>query len=145
MKTKAAILYQVNKPLVLEEIEIPRLVHGQVLVKIIYSGLCHTQIDEIKGLKGEDKFLPHTLGHEGSGIVEDTGSGVTKVKTGDHVVATWIQGTGAHVPSTTYIHSRDKTINSGAISTFMDRAVISENRLVKIPAEMPLRSAALLG
>ena len=145
MKTRAAILYKINEPLTIQEIEIPKLTAGQVLVKIAYSGVCRTQLNEMQGLKGEDKFLPHTLGHEASGIVEEVGPQVNKVKAGDHVVATWIQGSGMNVPSVKYTGDKNKVINSGAISTFMERAIISENRLVKIPSEMSLRSAALLG
>jgi len=62
MKTKAAVLYELNKPLVIEELEIPSLEKGQVLVKILYSGICHSQINEIKGLKGEDKDLVGRMG-----------------------------------------------------------------------------------
>ena len=145
MKTKAAILYQINKPLQIEELTIPKLKTGQVLVKIAYSGVCHSQLNEIRGLKGEDKYLPHTLGHEGSGIVETVGSGVGKVKPGDHVVLTWINCDGLDVPSTIYQRSNGSVVNSGAISTFMEYAVISENRLIAIPKEMPLREASLLG
>lgn len=145
MKTLAAVLYEINNPLEIEEITIPELKPGQVLVKVLYSGVCHTQLNEVHGLKGEDKFLPHTLGHEGSGIVEKIGSGVTKVKSGDHVVLTWIKGHGADVPSTSYKKCDGSVINSGSISTFLTKAIISENRLVKITDEMPLREAALLG
>lgn len=145
MKTLAAILYEINKPLQIEELTIPELKAGQVLVKVAYSGICHTQLNEMKGLKGEDKFLPHTLGHEGSGIVEEIGAGVYKVKPGDHVALTWVKGSGADVPSTLYKKSDGSILNSGAISTFLTKAIISENRIVKIPDEMPLREAALLG
>ncbi|MBA3016727.1 zinc-binding dehydrogenase [Patescibacteria group bacterium] len=145
MKTKAAVLYEINEPLQIEELTIPELRSGQVLVKIAYSGICRSQLNEIRGLKGQDKFLPHTLGHEGSGIVEAIGLGVSKVKPGDHVVLTWIKGKGAEIPSTLYKKADGSVVNSGAISTFMTKAVISENRLVKIPPEMPLREAALLG
>ena len=145
MKTRAAILYQINQPLQIEELMIPELKTGQVLVKIACSGLCHTQLNEIRGLKGEDKYLPHTLGHEGSGIVKAVGPGVRKVKPGDHVVLTWIRGDGSDVPSTIYQRSNGAVVNSGAISTFMEYAVISENRMVAIPKEMPLREASLLG
>ena len=71
MKNRAAILFQVNKPLVVEELLIPELKPGQVLVKVAYSGICHSQLNEIAGFNGEDKYLPHTLGHEGSGEVVD--------------------------------------------------------------------------
>lgn len=145
MKTIAAVLYETNKELQVEELEIQELKPGQVLVKVMYSGVCHSQLNEIRGLKGEDKFLPHTLGHEGSGIVEAIGPGVKKVKPGDKVVLTWIKSSGADVPSVSYKKKDGSMVNSGAISTFMTKAVISENRLVKIPDKMPLREAALLG
>lgn len=144
MKTKAAILYETNKPLVIEEIEIPELKEGQVLVKILYTGICRSQLNEIKGLKGEDKFLPHLLGHEGSGIIEKIGLGVTKVEKGDYVVLSWIKGKGLDNPSCQY-SKNNETINSGAISTFSNYAVISENRLFKIPKAVPPEIAALLG
>ncbi len=102
MKTKAAVLYETNKPLQIEELTMPDLQSGQVLVKIAYSGVCRSQLNEIQGLKGQDKFLPHTLGHEGSGVVEAIGPDVSKVKPGDHVVLTWIKGRGADAPSTLY-------------------------------------------
>ena len=95
-------------------------------------------------LKGKDNYLPHTLGHEGSGIVLDVGQGVKKVHPGDHVVMTWIKGIGYDVPSTAY-HSSEGLVNSGAISTFMQKTVISENRLVLIPKDIPLKEAAVLG
>ena len=69
MKTTAAILVETGKPLVLGELEIPTLKPGQVLVEIAVSGVCHTQVLECRGYRGEDKFLPHCLGHEGSGVV----------------------------------------------------------------------------
>lgn len=145
MKTRAAILMQINQPLEIDELIIPDLKRGQVLVEIAYSGVCHSQLNEIRGLKGEDKFLPHTLGHEGSGIVIEVGPEVQKVQTGDHVVLTWIKGSGHDVPSTQYSRKDGSIVNSGAISTFMTNAIISENRLVPITKEMPLKEAALLG
>ncbi len=140
MKTTAAVLTKQKAPLELQELTIPELQPGQVLVRIAFSGLCHSQLNEINGLKGEDRFIPHTLGHEGSGVIEAVGSAVSKVKVGDHAVLTWIKGAGADVPGCRYGH-----VNSGAISTFMTHAVISENRIVPILKEMPLREAALLG
>lgn len=143
--TKAAILSQINQPLEIDELIMPDVKRGQVLVKIAYSGVCHSQLNEIRGLKGEDKFLPHTLGHEGSGIVIDVGPEVQKVQAGDHVVLTWIKGSGFDVPATQYQRPNGAVVNSGAISTFMEYSIISENRLVPIPREMPLKEAALLG
>jgi len=145
MKTTAAVLTEINKPLQIEELTILPLKKGQVLVEVAYSGICHSQLNEIHGLKGEDKFLPHTLGHEGSGIVVEIGPDVKKVNPGDHVVLTWIKGSGHDVPSTKYSRKDGSIVNSGPISTFMTHAVISENRLVPITKEMPLKESALLG
>jgi len=78
MNMKAAVLYEFNKPLVIENLEVPEPSFGQVLVKIQASGICRKQIEEIKGHRGNDPFLPHTLGHEGAGIVKSIGPGVTK-------------------------------------------------------------------
>ncbi len=143
MKTRAAILERINEPLNIRELDIPELKPGQVLVDMSYSGICQSQLNEWHGKKGPDRFLPHTLGHEGAGKVLATGKGVTKVKKGDKVVITWIKGTGLDVPSCQYL-SNGQIINSGAISTFMTKAVIAENRLVPIP-DIPMDIAALLG
>ncbi len=144
MKTLAAILVEQKKDLVIGELEIPALGEGQVLVKVAYSGICQSQINEIQGHKGPDAYLPHTLGHEGSGFVVDAHPSVGKVKAGDPVVLSWIKGVGKEAPRSIYRWG-DKLVNSGAISTFLEYAVIAENRLVPISAEMPLKEAALLG
>ncbi len=144
MESLAAVLERINTPLQLRKLKIPPLKKGQVLVKIAYAGLCHTQLNEIEGKKGEDKFLPHTLGHEASGTVLEIGEGVTKVKPDDHVVLSWLKGSGLDVPSSQYLFG-EQVINSGAISTFMTHAVISENRIIPISKDIPLREAALLG
>lgn len=144
MKTLSAVLEQLNTPLKIHKLTLPGLKPGQVLVKVAYSGICHSQLLEIQGKRGDDKYLPHTLGHEGSGIVLEIGDNVKKVKPGDHVVLSWIKGTGMDVPSTTY-QSPEGPINSGAISTFMYHTITCENRLTPIPDTMPLREAALLG
>jgi len=142
--TKAAVLIKTGEPLRIIELKIPELKPGQVLVDVAFSGVCHSQLNEVQGKRGPDLFLPHTLGHEGSGVVTAVGEGVSKVKPGDRAVLTWLRGAGADVPSTVY-SSEIGIVNSGAISTFMSQTVICENRLVPIPDSMPLREAALLG
>jgi S-(hydroxymethyl)glutathione dehydrogenase/alcohol dehydrogenase len=144
MKTKAAILYEINKPLVIKDIEIPSLKRGQVLVEILYAGICQTQLNEMRGLKGPDKHLPHLLGHEGSGIVKEIGSEVTKVKPGDYVVLTWLKGAGLEGGPVQYRDGQE-IINSGQIATWASHAVISENRMVQIDKDIPPDFAALLG
>ena len=80
-KFLAAILKKNNTKLLLRKIVcLDKLSKGQVLVKLKYSGICGKQIDEIKGIGGKDIYLPHLLGHEGSGIVQDIGPKVSKVK-----------------------------------------------------------------
>jgi S-(hydroxymethyl)glutathione dehydrogenase/alcohol dehydrogenase len=144
MKTDAAILIELQKPLAVASIEIPPLLPGQVLVDISYSGICHTQLSECRGTRGEDKFLPHCLGHEGSGVVREIGSGVTKVKVGDRVIISWIKGTGADISSTVYLWG-NKQVNAGGVTTFSRQSVISENRLTVIPNDISLEAAALVG
>jgi S-(hydroxymethyl)glutathione dehydrogenase/alcohol dehydrogenase len=144
MRTDAAVLCELNAPLRLFPLDVPDLKPGQVFVEVAYSGVCHSQLHEIRGRRGPDRFLPHTLGHEGSGTVKAVGPGVSKVKPGDRVVLTWIKGEGADVPSTVYA-SELGPVNSGAISTFMRHTITCENRVVPVPPDTPLREAALLG
>lgn len=144
MKTHAQVLVRTGESLVLTELEVPSPRPGQVVVEIAYSGVCHSQLLEVRGHRGADRFVPHTLGHEGSGTIMAVGKGVAKTRPGDRVVLTWIRGEGADVQSATY-WSSGQAVNSGAISTFMRHAVISENRVVPLPYGVPPREAALLG
>ena len=144
MKTTAAVLVETGRPLELCDLEIPQLQAGQALIEIAFSGVCHTQLLECKGLRGDDRFLPHCLGHEGSGTVLDVGEGVQRVRAGDQVILSWIKGSGADVPSVRYDWS-GRAVNSGAITTFSRHAIISENRLTPIACEIPLPAAALVG
>ncbi|MDP7034951.1 MAG: zinc-binding dehydrogenase [Planctomycetota bacterium] len=144
MKTLAAILVEPNQPLVLEEIEIPPLGPGQVLVKIRASGVCHTQLLECRGRRGNDPYLPHCLGHEGSGVVLDIGPGVSKVAVDSEVILSWIKGSGADVPGTVYDWN-GRRVNAGGVTTFSHHAVVSENRLTPLPPGIDFRDAALLG
>lgn len=142
-KTKAAVLFKTGKIRIVT-LTIPKLQPGQVLVDVAYSGVCGSQLLEVFGKRGPDRFLPHTLGHEGSGIVLEIGKGVKKVRPGDRVILSWIKGTGADVPSTVY-KSTQGFVNSGAISTLMRQTVTCENRVFLAPEDIPLRAAALFG
>ncbi len=142
---KAAVLVELNKPLVVVDLELPeKLNFGQVLVKVIYSGICGAQFNEIEGAKGPDKFLPHLLGHEGSGIVLDAGPGVKTVKKGDHVVMHWRQSDGLQSETPKYMWN-GRQVNAGWVTTFNDHAVVSENRLTTIPDDFDLKLAPLFG
>ena len=144
MKLSAAVLYNSNEPLRIEELEIPPLKEGQILVKIDYSGICHSQLMEIRGKRGKDLYLPHLLGHEGSGTVIDIGQGVAKVKPGDDVILGWIKGEGINAPGPKY-EKNGIIINAGAVTTFSTYSVVSENRCVKLPNGLPKNLAVLFG
>ena len=141
---QCAVLEKIKKPLKIKNLNFRNLKYGQVLVKIIFSGICKTQLLEIAGARGKDRWLPHALGHEGSGIVEAVGKGVTKVKRGDEVILTWIKSLGIDSESPKF-YSENKIINAGKITTFSNYSVISENRIVKKPKNMPMDIAALFG
>jgi len=142
---KAAILVELGKPLVVDQISMPQnLEAGQVLVKIYFSGICGSQIGEIKGAKGEDKFLPHLLGHEASGIVQEIGPGVKHVKEGDAVVLHWRKGRGIDSAPPSY-KWKGKQLNAGWVTTFNEYAVVSENRITPIPKNSNFEIAALFG
>jgi|TARA_B110001450_G_scaffold116638_2_gene110268 S-(hydroxymethyl)glutathione dehydrogenase/alcohol dehydrogenase len=141
---KAAVLETLNQPLKIKLLKPEPLKTGQVLVKILFSGVCRSQVMEVQGMRGEDKWLPHLLGHEGSGIVEETGPGVTKLKKGDEVILTWIKADGLQASGARY-HCEEQQINSGAVTTFSNYSVVSENRLVIKPKDIPFDIAILLG
>jgi len=142
---KAAILVAQRQPLHVAQVTLPdRLEYGQVLTQIYYSGICGSQIGEIDGVKGEDRFLPHLLGHEGSGRVLEVGPGVKHVKPGDYVVLHWMKGQGieAALPSYQWPQGR---VNAGWVTTFSEYAVVSENRVTVIPPDLDLEVAPLFG
>jgi S-(hydroxymethyl)glutathione dehydrogenase / alcohol dehydrogenase len=142
---KAAILVKSKKPLIVDNVKIPlNLEYGQVLVKVCYSGICGAQINEIDAVKGKDKFLPHLLGHEGSGIVEKVGPGVSRITKGDHVVLHWRKSSGIQSPTPKYLW-KEKKLNAGWVTTFSEKSIVSENRLTKIPKSFDLKVAALFG
>ena len=141
---KAAILTEIGKPLVIDDIEFKGpLLDGQILVKMKYSGICGKQTDEMDG-KAPDPFLPHLLGHEGSAEVIDIGPKVTKTKVGDIVVLHWRKGSGIQSETPRYYRNGNR-VNSGWVTTFNEYAVVSENRLTVIPEESDLIIAALFG
>src|SRR3990167_1806503 len=142
---KAAILVEQKKPLIIGDIKLPdKLDYGQVLVRVISSGICGSQLGEIEGVKGRDKFLPHLLGHEGGGIVEKIGAGVTKIKKGDRVVMHWRKGVGIESATPQYQWGKT-TVNAGWVTTFNEFSVVSENRVTAIPHDVDFETAALLG
>ena len=144
---RAAVLVHLNKRLeVMSGIECAAPGRGQVLVKLAYSGVCHSQLMEVRGRRGPDAYLPHLLGHEGTGKVIEVGEGVSKVKMDDVVVLGWIKGSGLDGGGVRYRCScMPQGINAGGITTFNEYALVSENCIVPLPVGVPLDVAVLFG
>ena len=142
---KAAILKESRSPLIVDEVAVStELLSGQVLVKLHYSGVCGKQVEEIDAHFGYDRFLPHLLGHEGSGIVVAVGDGVSKVREGDPVILHWMNGAGTPSESGEYSWA-GKKLNAGQLTTFNEYAVVPETKVTKIPNDSNLEFAAMLG
>lgn len=129
MKFKAAILNKSKSDLIVDDIILNNsLETGQILVKLNYSGLCRSQINEIDALKGKDKFLPHLLGHEGSGTIVDMKTTRNDLNKGDNVILHWMKGKGIESATPKYKWGR-RNLNAGWVTTFNEYAVVSENRI----------------
>jgi len=155
---RAAVLYEVNKPLVVEEIDIDEPQRAQVMVRTAAAGVCHSDLHFIEGLWPYP--LPVVLGHEASGVVERVGEGVTAVQPGDHVILSFIPWCGAcrycaggrpflctqGGSRTMHLHKGDQPIYVFAsVSGFAEYMVVPENGVVKIRDDAPLDKVALVG
>lgn len=146
--TEAAILVEAGKLLKIDKINLPEILYDhQILVELITSGICGAQINEIDAVKGPDRFLPHLLGHEGYGQVVQVGQQVNKVSKGDLVVLHWRPSGGNQSIAPLYDWG-GKVLNAGWVTTFNRHAVVSENRVTKIPrgygeSFLPLLGCAL--
>src|SRR5271165_6665809 len=92
MKTKAAVVYEPGKRIEIEELDLDGPREGEVLIRYTHAGLCHSDIHIAHG--DLPARLPMVLGHEGAGIVEEVGAGVTRVKPGDHVILSFVPTCG---------------------------------------------------
>ena len=166
MKTKAAVLFDAGKPFEILELDLQGPGPGEVLIKYTAAGLCHSDLHLTDG--DLTPRFPIVGGHEGAGIIEDVGPGVTKVKPGDHVVCSFIPNCGVcrycstgrqslcdmgatildgHMPDGTFRFSKDGT-DFGAmcmLGTFAERATISQHSVVKVDDWLPLETAVLVG
>lgn len=141
----AAILVASHTDPVVDEVRLPDdLLLGQVLVAVEHAGVCASQLGEIDARSGPDRYLPHLLGHEGVGTVLEVGPGVSTVAVGDVVVMHWRPGAGLSADPPRYTW-RGTALNAGPVTAFNARAVVSENRLTAIPAELDRHVAPLLG
>ncbi|WWC60704.1 S-(hydroxymethyl)glutathione dehydrogenase [Kwoniella dejecticola CBS 10117] len=165
---KAAIAWEAGKPLSIEDVEVAPPKDGEVRIKILYTGICHTDDYTLSGKDPEGAF-PVILGHEGGGIVESIGSGVDNVKVGDHVVPLYTaecreckfcksgktnlcgrvratQGKGVMPDGTSRFKSKGKDIlHFMGCSTFSQYTVVSKFSVVAVNEKAPLEKACLLG
>ena len=168
IKSRAAVAWGPKQPLSIEEVDVMLPKKGEVLVKIIASGVCHTDAFTLSGEDPEGLF-PVILGHEGGGIVEMVGEGVTTVQKGDHVIPLYTaecgkckfclsgktnlcsavretQGKGLMPDGTTRFYKDGKPIyHYMGCSTFSEYTVLPEISLAKINKEAPLEEVCLLG
>jgi S-(hydroxymethyl)glutathione dehydrogenase/alcohol dehydrogenase len=145
-KTNAFFLEKIKHKLKLKErITLPELSKGQVLVKLIYTSLCGSQIMEINGKRGKDSYLPHGLGHEGVAKVITLGPGVRRLKKGDKVILTWIKSKGHDCKGYKLNIGNKKYLNFGPITTLSNYSIISENRCVRKPKNLNDKLAAFFG
>ncbi|KEI71680.1 S-(hydroxymethyl)glutathione dehydrogenase/class III alcohol dehydrogenase [Endozoicomonas elysicola] len=168
IKSKAAIAWSAGEPLSVEEIDVMLPRAGEVLVRIIATGVCHTDAFTLSGDDPEGIF-PAVLGHEGGGIVEMVGEGVTSVVVGDHVIPLYTpecgeckfclsgktnlcqkiretQGKGLMPDGTTRFYKDGQPIyHYMGCSTFSEYTVLPEISLAKVNPEAPLEEVCLLG
>ena len=168
IKSKAAIAWEAGKPLSIEEVDVMPPQKGEVLVRIVATGVCHTDAFTLSGDDPEGVF-PSILGHEGGGIVEQVGEGVTSLEVGDHVIPLYTaecgeckmcqsgktnlcsavretQGKGLMPDGTTRFYKDGKPIyHYMGCSTFSEYTVLPEISLAKVNKEAPLEEVCLLG
>jgi len=168
IKCRAAVAWEAKKPLVIEEIEVAPPKAGEVRLKVTATGVCHTDAYTLDGHDPEGLF-PCILGHEGGGIVESVGEGVTSVKPGDHVVPLYIpqcydckfckspktnlcgkirltQGKGVMPDGTTRFTCKGQNLyHFMGTSTFAEFTVVAEISLAKVNESAPLNKVCLLG
>lgn len=142
---RGAILWETGRPLVVADaLEVPAPGPGQVRVRVSHAGVCRSQLLEARGDRGRDPYLPHLLGHEGTGTVIDVGAGVTRVAPGDRVVLTWLKCRGADPPGARYRY-RGTRVHSGRVTTWSEVTVVAESRCVPSPPGLPPEIAPLFG
>ncbi|MGP7735622.1 S-(hydroxymethyl)glutathione dehydrogenase/class III alcohol dehydrogenase [Oceanimonas smirnovii] len=168
IKTRAAVAWEPGKPLSIEEVDLMPPQKGEVLVRIVATGVCHTDAYTLSGDDAEGVF-PSILGHEGAGIVEAVGEGVTSLQVGDHVIPLYTaecgeckfcksgktnlcqavratQGKGLMPDGTTRFFKDGKPIfHYMGCSTFAEHTVVPEISLAKISKDAPLEKVCLLG
>ena len=145
-KNLAAILTKQKEKLKILNLDLSNVPKNYVLVKMKFSGICHTQLNEISGILGKDRFIPHCIGHEGVGEIIFTGIGIKNLKIGDKVVISWIKKKIKKKILPTSYNSNLKKINTSGCNTLLNYSLVSEDRVFKINKKNKyLRESILLG
>lgn len=168
MKTRAAIAWEPGRPLEIEEVDLDGPKDGEVLIRIVTTSLCHTDVFTLSG-KDPEGLFPVILGHEGCGIVEEVGRGVTSVAPGDHVIPLYIpedpncpyiksgktnlcqtiretQGAGLMPDGTSRFSYKGRMLHHYmGISSFSEYTVLPEISVAKISTQAPLSKACVMG
>jgi|TARA_R100000049_G_scaffold5232_2_gene14429 S-(hydroxymethyl)glutathione dehydrogenase / alcohol dehydrogenase len=168
IKSRAAVAFAPNEPLQIVEVDVAPPQAGEVLIRIVASGVCHTDAYTLSGQDSEGVF-PCILGHEGGGVVEAVGEGVTSVKVGDHVIPLYTaecreckfcksgktnlcssvrttQGKGLMPDGTSrFSYNGEPVYHYMGCSTFSEYTVLPEVSVAVIPKEAPLEKVCLLG
>ncbi|ONH62045.1 alcohol dehydrogenase [Frankia sp. CcI49] len=165
MKTKAAVLWNVGDPWSVEEVDLDPPKAGEVLIRVVAAGLCHS--DDHLATGDMPSVLPMVAGHEGAGIVEEVGPNVTRVRPGDHVVVMFMPSCGhcrwcatgrtnlcdlggslmmgVGVDGTSRLHARGKDVTTMCfLGTFSQYAVLHEASVIRIDDDLPMDAAALV-
>lgn len=168
MKSRAAVAWGAGQPLAIEEVDVEGPSSGEVMVRLVATGVCHTDAFTLSGADPEGLF-PSILGHEGGGVVEEVGAGVTGLKPGDHVIPLYTpecgtcsfctsgktnlcqairitQGQGLMPDGTSRFSANGQQIHHYmGTSTFSEYTVLPEISVAKINAAAPLEKVCLLG
>ena len=166
MKTQAAVVHEPGKPIEIEELELDEPREGEVLIQYLYAGLCHSDVHIAHG--DLEARLPMVLGHEGAGVIQEVGPGVTRVKPGDHVVCSFIPNCGTcrycangqqsicdlgatllegSLPGGRFPY-RGSAGEYGAmclLGTFSQYGVVHQSSVVPVDESLPLDKAVLVG
>ncbi|MHA6800222.1 NDMA-dependent alcohol dehydrogenase [Bounagaea algeriensis] len=168
MKTRAAVMERGRTEFELVELDVDEPSFGEVHIKFTASGLCHSDLHLVEGVYGNSPRLPIVAGHEGAGVIESVGPGVTHVEPGDHVVCSFMPSCGfcrycetgrtnlcniganilkGNMPDGTFRYHRDDSDLGGfcMLGTFSERATIPARSAVKVDPWLPLEVAVLAG
>jgi Zn-dependent alcohol dehydrogenase len=167
VRVKAAVLERTGAALEVQELELEPPRPGEVLVRLGASGVCHSDLNAIDGTA--ETRCPAVLGHEGAGVVEAVGEGVTRVAAGDHVALSWAPSCGGcaecvrglpHLCSTAWpamgagglldgstrlSRGGEPIYHYSLLSTFAQACVVPERSCVRIPEDVPFEIAGLVG